>query len=127
MELNKLAKTIADGNEKRGFWDDVTAWSDVTAAEFADPTWVERAFAVEKLALIGTEVSEAIEELRDGRELTATYHREDGKPEGVPSELADVLIRVLDFAGFHGIDVDKAVAEKLAYNETRGHKHGRKF
>lgn len=49
-----------------------------------------------------------------------------GKPEGVPSELADTIIRILDICGYYGIDIDEIVAEKMTYNETRSHRHGNK-
>jgi len=48
------------------------------------------------------------------------------KPEGIPSELADIIIRVLDICGFHGIDIAHALADKMAYNETRQYRHGGK-
>lgn len=48
------------------------------------------------------------------------------KPCGIPSELADIIIRVLHFSGKHGIDIERAVAEKMAYNESRPFKHGGK-
>jgi NTP pyrophosphatase (non-canonical NTP hydrolase) len=48
------------------------------------------------------------------------------KPCGIPSELADVLIRVFHFCGKHGIDIEKAVHEKMAYNANRPFKHGNK-
>lgn len=48
------------------------------------------------------------------------------KPEGVPSELADIIIRVLDMCGWYGIDIEAAVAEKMEYNETRSYRHGGK-
>jgi NTP pyrophosphatase (non-canonical NTP hydrolase) len=49
------------------------------------------------------------------------------KPEGIPSELADAIIRILDIAAFHGIDIAHAVADKMAYNETRPYRHGNKL
>jgi len=48
------------------------------------------------------------------------------KPEGIPSEMADIVIRVLDFCYRHQIDLEEVLLEKLAYNETRGHRHGGK-
>ena len=48
------------------------------------------------------------------------------KPCGVPSEIADLIIRALDFSGEHGIDIERAVLEKMAYNKTRPFKHGGK-
>lgn len=47
------------------------------------------------------------------------------KPEGVGSELADVIIRVLDACGAWEIDIEKAVRDKIRYNATREYKHGR--
>jgi len=49
------------------------------------------------------------------------------KPCGIPSEMADVIIRVLHFAGKHNIDIEKAVNEKMHYNRTRPFKHGNKI
>lgn len=82
----------------------------------------------ERLCLIHSEVSEALEEYRAGHPTTRTYYNADKptKPEGVPSELADILIRVFDLAGAEGIDLDEIVAEKMLYNATRGYKHGGK-
>ena len=78
----------------------------------------------EKLCLVHSEVSEALEDYRVGR-LTTTL-REDGKPEGLPSELADVVIRIADLCGALDIDLQAEVAAKLAYNKTRSHRHGGK-
>lgn len=41
-------------------------------------------------------------------------------------ELADVIIRALDMAGFYGVDIGKAVAVKDAFNQTRSFRHGGK-
>lgn len=48
------------------------------------------------------------------------------KPEGIPSELADAVIRIFDMCGYYGIDLEKAIDEKMAYNKTRSYKHGGK-
>jgi NTP pyrophosphatase (non-canonical NTP hydrolase) len=48
------------------------------------------------------------------------------KPEGIPSEMADIVIRVLDFCYRYKIDLEAVLLEKLAFNETRGHRHGGK-
>ncbi|SRR5260221_11798842 len=48
------------------------------------------------------------------------------KPEGVCSELADVVIRIADMCGLYGIDLEKAIVEKLNYNKSRSYRHGGK-
>jgi hypothetical protein len=80
----------------------------------------------EDLALMHSEVSEALEAYRDGWAPCALRLGPDGKPEGVPSELADVIIRVLHFSGKHSINIEDAVMAKMAYNKSRPFKHGGK-
>lgn len=48
------------------------------------------------------------------------------KPEGVASELADVIIRIADAAGAYGIPIADAVRTKMAFNRTRSFRHGGK-
>jgi NTP pyrophosphatase (non-canonical NTP hydrolase) len=78
------------------------------------------------LALIHSEVSEALEECRRSKDYAA-IHVKNGKPEGFPIELADVLIRIADLCGRYVIDLDKALKMKLKYNESRPYRHGNKL
>lgn len=72
-------------------------------------------FLSEKLLLIVSEVVETQDALRDdNRELEA-------------EEVADILIRTLDYAAYRKIDVDDGVARKMAKNAERPRLHGRVF
>jgi NTP pyrophosphatase (non-canonical NTP hydrolase) len=79
---------------------------------------------LEKLALVHSEVSEAVEAWRDCR---VKLNLVNGKPEGVVVELADVVIRIGDLCGALGLDLNEAVTVKMAYNKTRPHRHGGKL
>lgn len=78
-----------------------------------------------KLALIHSEVTEAVEAVLEGDEQIRIG--ENGKPEGVAIEVADAIIRGFDFCGGYGFDVSEAIAKKHAYNTQRSHKHGGKL
>lgn len=81
----------------------------------------------EEMALVHSEVSEALECYRKSGDPALTHCSAGGKPEGVPSELADVLIRVFDICARYGIDIGKAVIEKMVFNEHRPYRHGNKL
>lgn len=78
----------------------------------------------ERLCLVHSEVSEALEAFRNGDD--GFRIDENGKPEGLASELADVIIRIADLCAYLGIDLDEAIKVKMAYNATRPYMHGGK-
>lgn len=80
----------------------------------------------EKLLLIISEIIEAMDELRAGKETHLLYY-EDKKPCGFGVEIADAIIRILDLCGYLNLDIDKLIAEKMAYNKTRPFKHNKEF
>gem|GEM_PF-815597 len=73
------------------------------------------------------ELSEAFNEYRAGHALDETYFSRDGKPEGVPSELADEAILIFSICGHYGINLEAAIVQKMEYNATRPRLHGKKF
>ncbi len=86
---------------------------------------VRDASAAERIALIHSEASEALEALREEQELV--WYDEGGKPEGVGIELADVVIRVGDLCEILGVDLESCIEIKSQYNEGRSMRHGGKI
>ena len=80
----------------------------------------------DRISLIHSEVSEALEDYRNGYAPHKVFYTADGKPCGVPIELADVLIRVFDMCGELKIDLERALQIKANYNRYRPYRHGGK-
>lgn len=121
MNINEIQKEIHKNAVDHGWWDE------------------DRSFG-ELIALCHSELSEALEEYRKGNMPTERYYTDkngteysmnpsgnpDMKPEGIPSELADAVIRIMDMCGRYGIDLEATILEKHEYNKTRPYKHGGK-
>ena len=75
------------------------------------------------LALVHSEVSEAVEALRRGNEASEKIPQYTELEE----ELADVVLRVMDFAQSKNLQVGAALVAKMLYNEKRTNKHGKVF
>jgi NTP pyrophosphatase (non-canonical NTP hydrolase) len=97
----------------------------------------------ELIALIHSELSEALEEARESADVLELSHIfyssknnpkarigkadiEHNKPEGFAVEIADAVIRIADLCGYLGIDLEKSIKTKIAYNKTRKNRHGGK-
>lgn len=104
--LNELAKQINENAVAHGWWEEARTFPEI-------------------VALIHSELSEALEEYRSNHGVTEVY-QEAEKPEGVPIELADAIIRILDYCGYAGIDIVAALERKHEYNKTRPYRHGGK-
>ncbi len=100
--LNEIADSIHETVRSKGFWDHEYV------GDIANPSIIP-----EKLALITSEVSEALEAFRD-----KNYDEFN-------EELIDILIRTLDLAAAYNIDVDTILATKMAKNQKRPFMHGR--
>ena len=129
MTLNEYRDKIHENAVAHGWWDEERSFGDI-------------------VALCHSELSEALEEYRSGRSMEwkacnlygGSCDKEEcphyknnccecgnmDKPEGIAVEMADCLIRILDWCGKGGVDIDRIVQEKMAYNETRAYRHGGK-
>lgn len=76
----------------------------------------------EIIALCHSELSEALEAMRHGNP------KSDHIPEfsGVEEELADVVIRIMDYSKAKNHRVAEAIIEKIKFNLGRPYKHGGK-
>lgn len=108
--INEFSREINENAKAKGFWN-VPAESRIPQA----------------LALIHSEVSEALEESRELSFIPIIIRMVNGKPEGFAIELADIMIRVMDLAFALGIDLENAIAIKHEYNLSRPVLHGKRF
>ena len=100
MNLNELSQQVHAAN--------INWWRDIHTGQ---PIQRNKG---ELLALIHSEISEALEGERKNLMDTHLTHRKMAEV-----ELADVLIRVFDYAGGFGYDLQGAFEEKMAYNAKR--------
>ncbi|WP_342576421.1 hypothetical protein [Paenibacillus sp. FSL M8-0142] len=121
--INELVQAAHQNAVSKGWWDEPRSFGEI-------------------IALIHSEASEALEDHRNGKLPTEVWFEAknydgvivqfkeqaapDFKPCGIPSELADIVIRVFDACGRYDIDLERAITQKMAYNATRPQRHGGK-
>ena len=103
INLTEFAKEVHNYNKEKGFWE--------TTREIP-----------ELIALMHSELSEALEAHRKDLMDDKLTHRS-----GVEVELADTIIRILDWCGHAGIHIGEHIMAKLEYNKSRPHKHGKEY
>tara|TARA_R110002020_G_scaffold117476_11_gene268607 strand:- start:594 stop:917 length:324 start_codon:yes stop_codon:yes gene_type:complete len=101
---NKIAKSIYKNAVNHGFWKD----------EKNDG---------EAMALIHSEISEALEAMRNDNPSSSKIIEYSS----VEEELADAVIRIMDYAFGKDLDVAGAILAKIEYNQSREYMHGKSF
>lgn len=108
------------------YFDFISAWNEKAASIHAwaksKGWWESERNDYEMIALMHSELSEAVEALREHNpaSLKAIGFR------AVEEELADVVIRIMDTAHARGWDVAGALERKMVFNESRSYRHGGK-
>lgn len=142
--IQNLAKRCQAASEKAGWYEerdaitnfDKSEASCIPAGSTLQKRFIERHThnsvpVITKLMLIVSEVSEAMEVIRraqpDAPQLYMSYTDPNtGKLEGLPSELADIVIRTFELAAAIDINIGAAIMEKMANNTGRTYRHGSK-
>lgn len=104
MSIEELQNLCHQNAKHAGWWDDYQKM----------PDEYKKYFLASRYSLFHSELSEGLEGLRKHKADSHLTHR---PAEEV--ELADLLIRVFDYAGAMNMDLAGAIVEKIEYNKTR--------
>ena len=117
QSINEVVREAHETAIDKGFYEDIyTAYNVLDKLGMqAVQRIVKRDFVLAQLAKIGSEVGETVQAIQ--------HH--DIYSEHVAEELADIMIRVCDLAGYLEINMGRAVHMKMTHNKLRPRKHGK--
>ena len=128
MTLNEWAKEIHENAVAHGWWDEPRSFGDIVALCHSELSEALEEFRgrMPMVYCDAINVNAACLEDRDGCGIGCLREFEGRKPEGVAVEMIDCMIRILDWCGKEGVDVDSLLKAKHDYNCTRPYRHGGK-
>lgn len=117
--VQQLAADINQWAKEKGFWSTFPI-STLTAEDHQKIVLMQKS---QKIMLVVTELAELIEGLRKPDPAAAETFGFINEEE----EVADAIIRLLDYSGHYGLRIGEALGAKMAKNEGRPYKHGKEF
>lgn len=106
--INELVLKAHENAKDKGFWD------------------TPRDSLVYHMLML-SEIVEASEEVRNGTPFYYISGPKNKKPCGEAVELADCVIRIMDYFGFRGWDLERVIRDKMNYNLSRPYMHNKKI
>lgn len=125
MTLKELVEEAHKTAVENGWYDIISQFEESNQED--KKTLQHTPTPLEVHALIHSEISEATECVRNDYVHYFEDSTDDNKPEGESVELADAIIRIADYFGSKGWDLENIVKKKMEYNKTRPYRHGNKI
>lgn len=123
--IDALAADITTWANDKGFWEVPQSIALHAASSYAAQSYIERMIKSQKLMLVVTEIVEGFEAIRKHELAQASDHIPTFTAE--EEEIADTIIRLLDYAGHYQLRIGACIDNKMVFNTTREHKHGKNF
>lgn len=114
--ISEYQKECHQNANDKGFWVHEDSLLTNSKIDPADMNFLLKALIAQKIALIHSEQSEALEALR----LDESFGN-------LGEEMADTVIKIFDLCGRLDINLEKEIDEKIEKNKKRKFKHGKKF
>ena len=127
--LNNLASDIHTAAKSKGFHNQPQETGTtlmLMVSELSEALEADRKGRYTKYELFH-ETLGFLESIRDPKPDPFTEAFEDFVKDTHEDEIADAFIRLLDYVGKKQINLEWHVAQKMRYNQTREHKHGKAY
>ena len=120
--INKLSKEVHSNNKAKGFYDDSKNLGEMLALIHSE---VSEALEADRKDIYTSENIFAVNGWTSDADFKDSFKRK--VKDSFEDELADIMIRVMDLAAFKGVNLEEHIKAKMRYNALRPHKHGKKY